>query len=291
MIDSTMKLSTVIVFAAAGFDSAFGEVVPVTDMTGGGCRRRRKLNPTAKSWEVLKPITTFVTNTNTLKLKYQVTESIEETNILAKIYDEDCKAGDNEIFDGIGDKSVAVSNGEATLDFTFDTAVLASNDKVFTMFDDGTNMGVMKFCVRFDIRTGTYPVGTYETVDHVETKLAVNFNFDDRFDPDSYTITARDRCQTEAFSNVYGVEAYLCDPANPTVQIAITEENAPQQGSLVSVCIAPDAAASEDGVVMSNIDTFTWTRDSIEQPAIENGEQATNPPLTTMSCEAGSSVC
>jgi len=284
-----MKLSTVLIVFAAGFDFAFGEVVHVSDMIDGGYRRR-KLNP-MESWEILKQEATFMAKMNAFKLKYQVTEGIEEANILAKIYDEDCEAGDNEIVDGIVDKSVAVSNGEATLDFTFDPAVLASNEKIYSRFDDGSGKGIMKFCVRFDIQTETYPFGTYTTVDFVETNLAVNFHFEDGIDLFDSTVTAKDRFQTEAFSNVYGVEAYLCDPANPTVKIAITQENIPQQGSLVSVCIAPDAAASEDGVVMSNIDTFTWTRDSIEQPAIENGEQATNPPLTTMSCEAGSSVC
>ena len=285
-----MKLSTVIVFAA-GFHSAFGEVVPVTDMTtaAGGCRRR-KLNLMDR-WEVLKQETTFMADTNTFKLKYQISNCIEEVNIVAKIYDEDCKAGDNEIFDGIVDKSVAVSNGEATLDFTFDPAVLSYNDKVYSMFDDGTSRGTMKLCVRFDIQTETYPFGTYNTVDFMETNLAVNFQFENGIDLlDGYDVSARDIVQTDV-SNVYSVEAYLCDPTNPTVKIAITEENALQQGSLVSVCIAPDAAAIEDGVVMSNINTFKWTRDFIEQPAIENGEQATNPSLTTMSCEAGSSVC
>merc|ERR1711971_1284007 len=48
------------------------------------------------------------------------------------------------------------------------------------------------------------------------------------------------------------------------------------QGSLISVCIKPDADGIADGIKMRSVDSFEWTRDAITQAAVESGVAAGN---------------
>merc|ERR1711971_1244621 len=48
------------------------------------------------------------------------------------------------------------------------------------------------------------------------------------------------------------------------------------QGSLISICIKPDADGIADGIKMQTVDSFEWTRDATTQAAIESGAAAGN---------------
>merc|ERR1712232_394646 len=72
------------------------------------------------------------------------------------------------------------------------------------------------------------------------------------------------------------------------------------QGSLITVCVYPDAAAA-DGIVMNNIDNYTWRRqdpevngvtpDEIYQEAITTGGVQDPNGLTTFPTCNGNDVC
>merc|ERR1711988_1077393 len=61
------------------------------------------------------------------------------------------------------------------------------------------------------------------------------------------------------------------------------------QGSLISVCIKPDADGIGDGIKMRTVDSFEWTRDATTQTAIESGVAAGNllTSFDEASCEGG----
>merc|ERR1712196_366838 len=61
------------------------------------------------------------------------------------------------------------------------------------------------------------------------------------------------------------------------------------QGSLITVCIKPDADGISDGIKMRTVDSFEWTRDATTQTAIESGVAAGNllTSFDEASCEGG----
>lgn len=59
---------------------------------------------------------------------------------------------------------------------------------------------------------------------------------------------------------------------------------------MISVCVTPAQAAIDEGLLMKSIDTFSWARDFIEQPAIAAGVTASNQ-LTSMTCPELSLYC
>merc|ERR1712086_1114861 len=67
---------------------------------------------------------------------------------------------------------------------------------------------------------------------------------------------------------------YMCQPGTDTpVADAAT---ALSQGSLITVCIKPDADGIADGIKMRTVDSFEWTRDATTQAAVESGVAAGN---------------
>merc|ERR1712192_272419 len=66
----------------------------------------------------------------------------------------------------------------------------------------------------------------------------------------------------------------MCEPGtdNPVADA----DAALSQGSLITICIKPDADGIADGIKMRSVDSFEWTRDSTTQAAIESGVAAGN---------------
>merc|ERR1712119_109175 len=75
-------------------------------------------------------------------------------------------------------------------------------------------------------------------------------------------------------AQAYTVEGYMCNPGTdaPVLDAAA----ALNQGSLITVCIKPDADGINDGIKMRTVDSFEWTRDATTQAAIESGAAAGN---------------
>jgi len=258
----------------------------------------RKLSSLGEKFALENPVSNaFDQVTNTFSLTYDVHDSIEQGNIFATIYDEDCAEGNNELTVGIGSVTTLVGPniGEATLAFVLDTSALALNTDVFAAV--AGNTAEMKMCSRFMLKTKT---GEIE-VNFIESIITVFFDLTAGFELASFVVESKDMCTAVVGEKDYNVEAYLCDPSNleqlPTVGDESSNNNVFQQGSLISVCVTPDADSKTDGIVMTSIDNFKWTRQQqdvgdpiIEQPAIEGGNPASNL-LTRLNCESGWPIC
>jgi len=87
----------------------------------------------------------------------------------------------------------------------------------------------------------------------------------------------------------YNVEAYLCRGGGDNTRVIMGFS----QGSMISLCVQPDAAALNDGVVVKSIDSFTWIRNDngnddnnnvVLQEAVKNGT-ASDPLSVYDNCE------
>merc|ERR1712086_914397 len=67
---------------------------------------------------------------------------------------------------------------------------------------------------------------------------------------------------------------YMCQPGTDTP--VVDAATALSQGSLITVCIKPDADGIADGIKMRSVDSFEWTRDATTQAAVESGVAAGN---------------
>ena len=79
----------------------------------------------------------------------------------------------------------------------------------------------------------------------------------------------------------------MCQPGTDTP--VVDTATALSQGSLITVCIKPDADGIADGIKMRTVDSFEWTRDATTQAAVESGVAAGNL-LTTFdesTCASG----
>merc|ERR1711877_102398 len=68
-------------------------------------------------------------------------------------------------------------------------------------------------------------------------------------------------------TQTYNVDAKLSVGSGATTADIIADPPADtvyNQGSLITVCVYPDADAAADGIVMNNIDSYTWRRQDPE---------------------------
>jgi len=234
-------------------------------------------------WALDNPVTTFVAETNSFTLTYDVDDSIVLVNTLSMIYDKDCLEGGNDLVDatGIEDMTTAVATtGVATMNFNINTDILRQNPNVFKTGAD--NSAEMKICARFMLRTDDVSL----EVNFIESVITITFDLTSGFELEAFAVVAKE-LEVTTTEKDYGAEAYLCDPANPLVSLDGTTFT---QGSVVKVCVKPDQASIDDGLFLNFIDSFSWVRGAIEQPAVAAGLQADNG-LTQFSCAPGAAVC
>jgi hypothetical protein len=86
------------------------------------------------------------------------------------------------------------------------------------------------------------------------------------------------------------IEAYQCNADNDqldAVGLAATRN----RGSLIRVCVKPDAEAVTAGMKMHNIDWFTFYRGTVSQEAIIGYNLEADNGLTKLTCSNGADVC
>lgn len=235
----------------------------------------------AGKWALDNPVTTFVAETNTFTLTYDLDDTIGQSNTLATIFDKDCLEGNNEMTEGITGMALAFpSIGKGTLDFTIDTSILSQRSDVYAVVSPG--IGEMKLCARFMLQTDD---GSFE-VNFIESVITVTFDLTSGFELAAFAVVAKELVETIGDKS-YDAEAYLCNTSYPDIRLPST---ALTQGGVVSVCVTPSQIAIDDGLFLTSIDSFMWVRGQIEQPAIEDGIEASNS-LTQFYCRPGSLVC
>jgi len=200
--------------------------------------------------------------------------------------------------------------------------------------------GMVKFCVRSsfgydgdtDQELSLYQQmeDGFQEVNFIESLITIFYDLSAGFSVLAVTFNPKEREEKTVTKDVYGLEAWLC-PANPTtfettpfpapagdkvvpprIDAGYLASAAPEdkkffnQGALITVCVAPDDLAWQDGIRMDGINTFNWKRsdlattaptlvnpDTITQPAIANGLASGNSLTSYIetNCEGGQPYC
>jgi len=153
------------------------------------------------------------------------------------------------------DRSFERVSNVPTLDFTMVPEQIKTVDELYT--DLGAAGSIMNYCVRMGLYTAT---GT--EVNFLETVVNITVNFDGSFDTGAISVGPKEKTETGQ-TTVYNVSAALCPGYNAPFY----------QGQVLSVCIEPAGDATTDGVVLTNINSFTWKRDGVvNQEAVKKDD-------------------
>jgi hypothetical protein len=177
------------------------------------------------------------------------------------------------------------NSGDSIRSFKLDIKVNPeeiSNNAVVYKEDvvNGEIFGRVAFCVRFQLNT---PGGSSIEVNFLETIVQLNVDLTDGFSIGTVAVAPKDRLTTTA-NEVYEVQAFQCNTLNAPITTTFN------QGQVIRICISPVSDALNDGVNMRDVQSFTFTRDEIEQIAVENNDAASNG-LTSLECIEGEQVC
>ena len=83
----------------------------------------------------------------------------------------------------------------------------------------------------------------------------------------------------------YGVNTYICDQNFERIEESTSITKGKSQGSVYKLCFEPNEKATEDGVGIKSIDSFSWKLgDDVEQFAVVDGEDFI---LSTTKCGMG----
>jgi len=243
----------------------------------------RALATLAEKWSIADP--TFAYDGMDFSFDYPVSNFVDQGQAYYEVYDSGCKEGGNLVTTGFTlNPIVDVTAGSVTDDATFDiagktaqvpisveTSDITSNTDVYTETDTGGAVGAsIVFCVRFGLNTlGDSPV----EVNFLESVVTLNIDLSAGFSIDDINVTPKDQLINTA-ATTYTVEGYMCQQGSDTPVVDAT--TALSQGSLITVCIKPDADGIADGIKMRAVDSFEWTRDATAQAAIESGVAAGN---------------
>jgi hypothetical protein len=262
----------------------------------------------AQKWNISTDAS-FEYSSLSFELGYTVSNFISNTDPageMAKfnIYDEGCKEDGTEVVASAVSGITAIAPNTAGLNvasgdglsmdrtvfvnITLDPEAIAQTD----LYSEDTSGSQVTAEIRFCVRVGLLTKGaTPVEVNFLETLVTLNVDLTDGFEIGSITVEPRDRLVRTA-NQVYLVIGYLCQPA-PSVDPA-NLATAINQGTVVRVCVKPDAEAEADGIKMRSIDDFTWTRAAptvVNQPAITGRNTPAANQLTTLDCTPGSLVC
>ena len=151
--------------------------------------------------------------------------------------------------------------------------------------------------------TDTTGTDIFKEVNFLESILTVKYDLTADFTVDNVAVVPMLKDEATAVKDSYGVLAFMCTPgtANSDSSLAYPDtENisALNQGDFVQVCVRPDDLALADGVVITSLTKFDWTRDmtgvvgvdDIVQPVIVAGGPSDNG-LSSLVCAAGSEYC
>lgn len=233
-------------------------------------------------------------------LGYLMSDFVLDSMIVAEMYDENCKEGgvpvpsDELSYTLITDDTEpGVGDNPRNVSVKVDVNSAKITDSI--TYNEGTTGGelqaTIKFCMRMGLFTNSEPA---IEVNFLETIVTLYVDLTDGFSIDNISVTPRDQLVQTA-NQEYQVEGFLCDYNN--IELSDTEKvQARNQGSILRVCVRPDAEARSDEVYMRYIDSFTWQRDyggnigSLTQEAVVDREAANNG-LTELYCVSGSEVC
>jgi hypothetical protein len=165
----------------------------------------------------------------------------------------------------------------------------------------GSSFGQVKFCVRSSYGYKYGPANEkYKEVNFIESLIKINYYLNAGFSTfciQAFNVEPKERVETTANEDQYGLQAWLCDvnldevdsidrtlPKRVTNYLTDGGTDFYNQGALITVCVSPDDESYKDGIRMSSLTDFKWNRNSFEgmgslevdQTAIEYSAPAAN---------------
>jgi len=121
---------------------------------------------------------------------------------------------------------------------------------------DGTpsTKNYISFCVRFGLGLDMGSGAGVQEINFLETQVTIDITLTGDFETESIVVAPKAKTNTTS-DIIYKVAAELCSAGGAGVT-----GNAFNQGSVISVCVFPDQAAQDDGIIMASVDTFSWVR-------------------------------
>jgi hypothetical protein len=231
-----------------------------------------------------------------LFLLYPVSDFVPYRNLDWTIFDgPECGAGSNEISNYQEYLSIEMIHapesespeGEGntfrnvTLSFTFDPDTIRSSEIIS---EQGLDT-LLHFCVRLGVYSADIINPGAVEVFYKETFLRLQILQDGNLEVEESVSLTPDRVGEEKGEQAYYLIGFLCNATNHEV----VDPEPIYQGQSTRVCVTPTAESLQAGVYMRAIDSFSWTRQDIYQPAIfPHAEPA---PLTEVECEPGMEIC
>jgi hypothetical protein len=283
---------------------------------------QRGLATLAQKWNISEP--TFSYESLGFTLTFGVSDYIRGDLEMVKyaVWDENCDTADAAKIWDSKDGVVAGANGVDNVTDTIGTLITdnespptggdtmdqavaitidldpSSISQNSDIYSEDTTVGAVtaeiRFCLRFELHTPNY-LDTSVEVNFLETIVTLTVDLSDGFEIGSIAVEPKDRLVRTA-NQIYRVRAYQCGEGQ--AELTQGQKDATRvQGSVIKVCVTPDADAQGDGIFMRSIDSFSFIRDQnaenpVEQVAIETQLAAANLLTTYDNDECkGSLIC
>jgi hypothetical protein len=258
----------------------------------------RNLATLAKKWNISD--SDFSYGGPDFNLTYTISDFILDEMITYGVYDKNCQGGnvlvpEEALGHSMQPDSTTPSDGDAFRSADIIVYIIPENiTDSPTVYSEttiaGELVGIVEFCARISLSTTTTPP---VEVNFLEILVTLQVNLTNGFTIEDVDVQPQDNLVATA-NDDYFLEAFQCDDLNAPLSPAELLEFR-NQGSIIRVCVQPDATAKEHSVYMKSINSFSFTRNyegypSVIQVAVENGLEAGNH-LTTLDCGSGTSVC
>lgn len=241
-----------------------------------------------------------------------------EDQVLVQLYDKNCSAGtgdnttlmnDGTLIESTGAPFLYGSKGRTDISFSPFNPIqiefrgngeIMIHIQVMTSKLKGTPMlnehnatdSDIEFCMSFaiflegtDIKANSLDTGATIAVGMMDSVMQfIGADDEDRFKKKNLTGVGG---QFDT-SITYGVIAYIC---NAETGASVASTLVLTQGSLLSVCVVPDAKSVQDGITLESVDLLTWTKvdadptlypEGLSQQAVVGPNEAAIDALTTV---------
>jgi hypothetical protein len=275
----------------------FFSIIFVVSVASTLAAEERGLQVLAKRWKITDP--TFAYDSHGFDLDYVVSDFIADSMTTYTLWKSPgCQSEGVEVpasvltsnKDPLVGAFVALSNGEGVRDQKLTIGVVPATIKNSAIYaEEDSSYGAVTATVDFCVRYSILNFSGEKEVNFLETLVTLFVDFTDGFSIGTVNVAPKEKIVDTA-NQVYLLDGYQCNGANEALNgddLTATRN----QGSVIRVCVKPDAEAVANGIFMRSLDYFTFSRDAITQAAVIGyNEEATNG-LTSLSCHNGDEVC
>ena len=270
-------------------------VIFVASCVASTLAAERGLQTLSKKWNITGP--SFTYDTLSFDLDYQVSDFIDDAMTEYVLYTSGCKEAGTAVPVTVLTSSKteltgaydADNNGNGVRDQKLTVGVNADTIAASDIYVEDPTVGSVTATIDFCVRYTLLLTDGISKVNFRETLVTLFVDLSNGFAIRDVNVVPADKLESSA-NQVYFLEGYQCDLANVALNETVRAATR-GQGSVIRVCVEPDAEASAAGIKMRSLDEFTFTRDDISQEAIIGANVVAGNGLTNLACSNGVDVC